>query len=139
MSHLVKCHCCCYCSIPFLLYTFNNHQHQPLSQNAKATIVPITFSTTQCFFSYTRLPSQPPIGWCSFLHFLTMLFGMRRCIFTFINFIFHFSLKSGIMQILNAIFYGCVGDVSAWAIFIKRRCIIYRIRNTHNLTTVIII
>lgn len=43
---------------------------------------------------------------CSFFTFLDDVVWYAAVYIYVINFIFHFSLKSGIMQILNAIFYG---------------------------------
>lgn len=104
-----------------VVYTFNNHQHQPLSQNAKAPSFRTFSFATQSFFTHLHfiIRYSTPLDcwwvWVFLFTFLDDVVWYAAVYIYVINFIFHFSLKSGIMQILNAIFYG-VWDVSAWAI-----------------------
>lgn len=136
--------CLAPCEVPLLLllllfvgtilsYTFNNHQHQPLSQNAKSPHHPYQNISQHHpeLLVFTRLHfiirnfQTPHTGsaweWC-FFFFLDDVVSYAAVYIYVINFIFHFSLKSGIMQILNAIFYGCMRCVGFSSISNLKRC-----------------
>lgn len=122
----MKCYCCwCFSTASCLLYTspihtFNNHQHQPLSQNAKVPSFQLLFSThhpellafsmNTFIIRYISTPLDQMGNGVSFFSlsptFLDDVVWYAAVYIYVINFIFHFSLESGIMQILNAIFYG---------------------------------
>lgn len=123
----MKCHCCCCCCFVVYLYiilsTIINTSHLVKMQR-HTTIIPRkqqNFSlTTQALLFYTHVsiynthgifkaPPHSGLVWdydgVFLFTFLDDVVWYAAVYIYVINFIFHFSLESGIMQILNAILY----------------------------------
>lgn len=113
MSHLVKCHCYCYC-YPFccILSTIINTSHLVKMQRHHRSKHFYTHPELLFIYKSTFIIRvfKPPlfglVGMAFLFTFLDDVVWYAAVYIYVINFIFHFSLKSGIMQILNAIFYG---------------------------------